>query len=85
MWLARRLRWMRDVRAVERLCAGGGLELLAWRALANRPLPVLARARVGDPAGALCAGDPAAVARLAALELTAIGLRLTPPAASRRP
>jgi hypothetical protein len=83
-WVPGRLRWMRDVRAISRLCAGGGLELLAWRALANRPLPVLARAGVADPAAALRAGDPAAVARLAALEVTAVGLRLPPPPVSRR-
>lgn len=76
VWLPRRLRWVRDARAVVRLHATGGLELLAWRALVHQPLPVLARAGVADPAGALRAGDAAAVNRLAALELSAAGLRL---------
>ncbi|HLZ38626.1 MAG TPA: hypothetical protein VKP64_12925, partial [Mycobacteriales bacterium] len=76
VWLPRRLRWVREARAVTRLQATGGLELLAWRALVNRPLRVLARAGVRDPAGALRAGDAGAVARLAALELSAVGLRL---------
>jgi hypothetical protein len=73
-WLPWRRAWLRDARAAERLLAGTpDLELLAARALATAPLPVLA----GLPAGtgaAWRAGDPAAVRELAALELGRLGL-----------
>ncbi len=77
-WLPWRLGWLRDARAAERLLAGTpDLELLAARAVATAPLPALA----GLPAGtgaAWRAGDPDATRRLAALELSRLGVPAPP-------
>lgn len=78
-WLSWRLRWARDAAAAGRLLAGTpDLDVLAARALATAPLPLLA----GLPAGTGAAwhtGDPAAVRALAAVELGRLGLRLPAP------
>jgi hypothetical protein len=52
-----------------------GEQLLALRALANRPLVKLAAIH-GDPVGAWRSHDAAAIRGLAALELRASGVRL---------
>jgi hypothetical protein len=75
-WLPWRLRHVREAGAARRLIAGTpDLELLAARALATAPLPVLAALPAGTGA-AWHAGDPAAVRALAAVELRRLGLRL---------
>ena len=81
-WLRWRLRWAREVGAVDRMTAGRRLgppelELLAARALATAPLPALAALPAGTGAG-WRAGEPAAVRALAGLELRRLGLRLPP-------
>jgi hypothetical protein len=77
-WLPWRLGWLRDARAAERLLAGTpDLEVLAARALATAPLPALAGLPPGTGA-AWRAGDPGATRSLAALELSRLGLRLSP-------
>jgi hypothetical protein len=82
-WLPSRLRYAREAGAARALLAGTpDLELLAARALATAPLPLL----VGLPEGtgaAWRAGDPGAVRDLAALELGRLGLRLPEPAVTR--
>jgi hypothetical protein len=75
IWLPRRVAWMRRAGAATRLRTGpAGVDLLALRALATQPLPRLI-ALDADIAAAWRRGDKAAVERLAALELTALGLR----------
>ena len=77
-WLPWRTRWVREATAAQRLLTGSGgadLELLAARAMATAPLPLLAALPPGTGA-AWRAGDPAAVQALAALELDRLGLRL---------
>jgi hypothetical protein len=81
-WAPWRVRWAREAAAADRLMADRrldppDLELLAARALATAPLPVLAGLPVGTGAG-WRAGDPAAVRALAGLELARLGLRLPP-------
>jgi hypothetical protein len=81
-WLPARLRWAREARAVDQLLADRSLdapelELLAARALATAPLPVLAGLPAGTGAG-WRTGDPVAVHALAELELRRLGLRLPP-------
>ena len=74
-WLPRRVAWAREAGAASRLrLAGADLELFALRAVANRSLRELHRV-TPDPAGALRAGEFAA---LADLELRALGLRAGP-------
>jgi hypothetical protein len=73
--LPRRLRWVRRASAAARLRGGTvGKDLLALRALAGQPLTRLTRLDP-DIAAAWRRGDPVAVDRLAALELTTLGLR----------
>jgi len=75
-WLPWRLRWAREATAAGRLMAGTpDLDVLAARALATAPLPVLAGLPTGT-AAAWRAGDAAAVRTLAAVELSRLGLRL---------
>jgi hypothetical protein len=70
-YLPGRLRWAREATAASRVRAQPGApQLLALRAMANRPLPKLRRAEP-DPAAAYARGDYAA---LAALELAELGL-----------
>jgi hypothetical protein len=74
-WLPRRVAWAREAGAASRLrLDGADLELFAIRAVANRSLRELHRV-TPDPAGALRAGEFAA---LADLELRALGLRAGP-------
>jgi hypothetical protein len=74
-WLPRRVTWVREAGAASRLrLDGADLELFAIRAVANRSLRELHRV-TPDPAGALRAGEFAA---LADLELRALGLRAGP-------
>jgi hypothetical protein len=84
-WLLLRLRWWRRAASARQLAAAGAdASLFALRALANQPLPALARAaRRAAPAGARStdlvagwsAGDPAVIAALADLELAGLGVR----------
>ena len=75
-WLPWRMRFVREVAAVERMAAGTlDLELLAARAVATAPLPRLAALPPGTT-GAWRSGDPAAVRELATVELDRLGLRL---------
>ena len=75
-WLPWRLRWAREAAAARTLLQHtSDLHLLAARALATAPLPLLAALPPGTGAAWL-AGDPAAVGALAGLELERLGLRL---------
>ena len=75
-WLPWRVGYAREASAAVRLTQGTpDLELLAARALATAPLPVLAALPTGTGA-AWQAGDPAAIRALAGLELGRLGLRL---------
>ena len=80
-WLPGRLRWMRDSAAARSLSAHqAGIELLAHRAVARRPLPELARL----PALTVelwRAGDEGATREIAGLELAALGLTSARPRA----
>src|SRR5947209_16026368 len=79
-WLPARLRFARRAgMSTELATAPAGEELLALRALTNRPLHEL-RSVAEDPLAAWRSGDPDAVRALAALELDAAGV--SPP---RRP
>lgn len=77
IWLPRRIAWVVEASAASRLVrtAPGAADLLAVRALARQPLRGLARL---DPSvvHGWKAGDPAATAVLARLELAELGLRL---------
>jgi hypothetical protein len=74
-WLPARLRYAQEAGAAARLLSGTpDLELLAARALATAPLPLLAALPAGTGA-AWRSGDPAAVRALASLELRRLGLR----------
>lgn len=74
-WLFLRVRFFRRKWTVVTLASTwAGEQLLALRALANRPLPKLA-AISSDPAGAWRNQDPVAIRGLAALELRASGIR----------
>jgi len=74
-WLARRLRFVRSSReALHILDSADDLDLFALRALATRPVALLARID-DDPAGAWRRGDARVVRELAALELREHGLR----------
>jgi hypothetical protein len=78
-WLPLRVRWMRRAAVAATVRdRPAGMDLLALRALATRPLNELA-ALGPDIAQSWRAGDPAAVRALAALELKDLGLK-----ASRR-
>nr|NLI51508.1 hypothetical protein [Propionibacterium sp.] len=75
LWLPARLRFVGRARAARALAAHpNGAELLALRALANRPLRELAPL-APDPMAAWRAGDAAVIGRLADLELAASGVR----------
>jgi hypothetical protein len=74
-YLPGRVRWVREATAGRALLDGpGDLELFALRALGQQPLEALARVS-DDPAGAWRRGDAEVIARLADLELRAVGLR----------
>jgi hypothetical protein len=73
-WLVLRIRFFRRKWTVSTLAATpAGEQLLALRALANRPLRRLA-AVSPDPVGAWRVADPAAIRGLAALELRSAGI-----------
>lgn len=78
LWLPWRVRFVRNARAVARFLGGQpDLDLLALRALANRPLHQLARISP-DPLADWRAGDRGVIDRLAALELRRSGSRARP-------
>ena len=73
-WLYLRVRFARRKwTALTLASTPAGVQLLALRALANRPLRKLAEVSV-DPAGAWRREDPIAMSGLAALELRAAGI-----------
>lgn len=73
-WLVLRLRFFRRKLTVTALArTPAGEQLLALRALANRPLPTLT-AITADPVGAWRREDPAVIRGLAALELRSAGV-----------
>lgn len=73
-WLVLRIRFVRRKLTVGALATTpAGAQLLALRALANRPLGRLT-AVTPDPVGAWRAGDPHAIHGLAAIELRAAGM-----------
>jgi hypothetical protein len=75
-WLALRIRFFRRKWTVTALAATpAGEQLLALRALANRPLRRLASVNA-DPVDAWRNGDPAAIRGLANLELRSAGIRV---------
>jgi hypothetical protein len=74
-WLFLRVRFFRRKwTAVTLAATPAGEQLLALRALANRPLPKLAAVSI-DPVGAWRREDAIAIAGLAKLELRAAGVR----------
>ncbi|GAA3621092.1 hypothetical protein GCM10022223_42450 [Kineosporia mesophila] len=74
-WLLLRLRFARRAGATADLArSSGGQDLLALRALANRPTAKLLKI-TDDPLEGWRTGDPEVVARLAALELRSAGLK----------
>jgi hypothetical protein len=85
VWLPRRLAWVLEASAAQRLLVAGpaSADLLAVRALAKQPLTRLARLGPDAVAG-WRAGDRAATAALARLELDELGLRV-PAAWAQRP
>ncbi|MCY7373687.1 MAG: hypothetical protein LH461_08310 [Spirochaetaceae bacterium] len=76
VWLPRRLSWVLEASAAQRLMRAGpaATELLAVRALARQPLSRLARLGPEMVTG-WKAGDAASTATLASLELDELGLR----------
>lgn len=77
-WLALRLRFFRRKRAVLALAAtAAGEQLLALRALTNRPLRSLVTAGP-DPVGAWRHQDPVAIRGLATVELRSAGVGAPP-------
>lgn len=73
-WLHRRLGFIRQASAVDRLVRGGAdLDLFALRALVRQPVTVLARL-VDDPVGDWRRGTPETVRALARLELAEAGI-----------
>lgn len=75
-WLVLRLRFARRKWTVTTLAATpAGQQLLALRALANRPLRRLTAVNA-DPVGAWRRADPAAIHGLAAVELRSAGVRV---------
>lgn len=76
VWLPRRLSWVLEASAAQRLMRAGpaATELLAVRALARQPLSRLARLGPEVVTG-WKAGDAASTATLASLELDELGLR----------
>src|SRR5918912_312889 len=85
IWLPRRWRFARRAgEAAEMAAAPAGEQLLALRALANRPLQELRRV-APDPVRAWRDGDADAVHALAQLELVADGVRRRPTRIGARP
>ncbi|GAA4409543.1 hypothetical protein GCM10023168_28380 [Fodinibacter luteus] len=81
-WLVLRVRFARRAGAAQRFIdAAPDLDLFALRAMANQPMPRLARVS-DDPAGAWRRGESDVIHALALLELRESGLRPPPTAAS---
>jgi hypothetical protein len=75
VWLVLRTRFVRRASAAQRFIdAAPDLDLFALRAMANQPMPRLARVS-DDPAGAWRRGDADVIHALALLELKECGLR----------
>lgn len=75
IWLPRRLAFARRASEVAKLVeTADGNDLLALRALANRPIDEL-RSIGADPVASWRAGDPGAMTALAELELISAGVR----------
>jgi len=75
IWLALRLRYLRQATAAARLRdTNPDTDLFALRALVHQPLSTLVKVD-DDPAAAWRRGDPPVVAKLAQLELNRWGLR----------
>jgi hypothetical protein len=75
VWFVLRTRFVRRASAAQRFIdAAPDLDLFALRAMANQPMPRLARV-CDDPAGAWRRGDPDVIHALALLELKECGLR----------
>jgi uncharacterized membrane protein YciS (DUF1049 family) len=80
VWLVLRLRFVRRASAAQRFIdADPDLDLFALRAMANQPMPRLARVS-DDPAGAWRRGERDIIRALALLELKEAGLRPPPTA-----
>ena len=78
-WLVLRLRFARRATAAQRFIdAEPDLDLFALRAMANQPMPRLAKVS-DDPAGAWRRGELDVIHALALLELRDSGLRPPPP------
>lgn len=79
-WLSARVRFVRQASAAQGFIdAAPDLDLFALRAMANQPMPALARISA-DPAGAWRRSEDAVIRQLAELELRAVGLRAPAPA-----
>jgi hypothetical protein len=79
-WLVHRVRFVRRAGAAQRFIdAAPDLDLFALRAMANQPMPRLAKVS-DDPAGAWRRGELDVIHALALLELRESGLRPPPPA-----
>ncbi len=75
VWFVVRWRFVRRASAAQRFVdAAPDLDLFALRAMANQPMPRLARVS-DDPAGAWRRGEADVVRALAVLELKEVGLR----------
>ncbi|NHC14329.1 hypothetical protein [Motilibacter deserti] len=84
-WLPRRIGWVREAAVARRLTLGpDGLEVLAVRALAQRPLADLAALPAGTVRG-WRDGDPSAARALAAMQLRSLGLAQGVPAPTTPP
>ena len=82
VWLLLRVRFVRRASAAQRFIdADPDLDLFALRAMANQPMPRLARVS-DDPAGAWRRGDRDVIRALALLELKEAGLRPPPGSAT---
>ena len=80
IWFVLRWRFVRRASAAQRFIdAAPDLDLFALRAMANQPMPRLAKIS-DDPAGAWRRGEPDVIHALALLELKDSGLRPPPPA-----
>jgi hypothetical protein len=78
LWLLLRVRFARRAAAAQRFIdADPDLDLFALRAMANQPMPRLARIS-GDPAGAWRRGEREVIRSRAVLELAEAGLRPPP-------
>jgi hypothetical protein len=83
VWLPWRITWVRRASAADHLVGQGGLELFALRALTTQPVTRL-QSLGPDLVRRWEERDPATVARLADMEMSALGLRLPSPAEKDR-